>query len=422
LVSLLTAAEAVAELEVELDHATGVAKPAGTISLRDDEVLVLKVANTSRQCFTFNLTEVEETRADLQAEKDPKVSFGDMVELRVTHREEVVAYEVEVKLKPNLSSELKTACSERSNITFKIPVDTYGWALAFAGAFTYDELTDPVFSLEVGVENPDAAPEMQRQGFFVRESPDEEDDFTLGAAAMVHLYHSDPERLRPFFLPESCQVNWAPLSFGLGISDQSEARYFVGTTLRFGKKMFLVIGGVFGARERLPNGLALGDFTTDANSLKTLGSKTDSALFVGLSYSFLNTGAAPFQNAFKEVKPAPEKKKKKKQDDGQQLGAKILDALNKDDAFKDIQGFDDLFKEDGERFCSVDLMDRPDDKVGVTVSVSAAALDNPDLMQQKDDTAKKGYKILENALKAKVTELLKAGSKELANFDLSTCS
>jgi len=98
-----------------------------------------------------------------------------------------------------------------------VNVTTYGWTVGFAGAFTGDKLTDPVFSLRPGKQV--AADGTTADGFFVERRKGSEDSVKLGAATMIHLFYSDPNKFR---LGPS--LTWAPLTFGLGIGDSSQAR------------------------------------------------------------------------------------------------------------------------------------------------------------------------------------------------------
>ena len=210
----LGAAAPIQAKTVTLDHETLTITPGGAIGLYPDEVLEIVITNTSRQCYTFNLTPVEEEEGARPQGADV---HRDKVSIPVVHDAAVVAYEVVVRKKPNLPEELERQC-DREDHTFRVPVKTYEWRLGFAGAFTGDGLTDPVFYLEDGVENPDAPPEMQRQGFFVRQSQHAEDSYSLGAAAMVHLFHNDPVRFdlkkrkesMPPGTPGAGLVHWRP--------------------------------------------------------------------------------------------------------------------------------------------------------------------------------------------------------------------
>jgi hypothetical protein len=179
------------------------------------------------------------------------------------------------------------------NQTWEIDVFNLEWAAGFAGGFTLDWLTDPIFELDSGDQD-------GTMGAFVRRNRPAQDSTTLGLAAMVHLFHTNPDFLG------GRGVNWAPLSFGLGINDDSEARYFVGSSLHFQNKLYLTVGAVFGEEDRLPNGLHEGDFTTERNALATLDQRTDSAFFFALSYAFIDTAEGHLKKAFSVRSPKPD--------------------------------------------------------------------------------------------------------------------
>lgn len=414
---------------VTLDHQTQMVVPGGTIGLYADELLELVVTNTDRDCYTFNLEVVEEEPegAKLQG-RDPKTT----VVIPVIHHAGVSAYEVVVRKLANLPG-----CSLPDH-TFRVPVETYEWRLAIAGAFTGDRLTDPVFYLEDGIENPEAPEEMQRQGFFVRQSTDAEDSYSLGAAAMVHLFHNDPfrfdfkwrDRSRPPGdpVPGAGLVHWAPLSFGLGVGEDSDTRYYVGSSLRFGQKAYLTAGWVFGSRNRLPDGLDVGDFTTEVNALGSLGSKTTSAFFLGLSFDFIDVGASSFMGPFQTANPEPTGKKRGSVEGAnakaseQDAGSQIRDALNETgakDPFKD----DAIFKpdSDGDRFCSVTITEDPP---GVTVEVNLESLIDPKVVTNPDAsedlTGKKAQ--IQAAVAEAAAAHFEGTNAEDVDVTLDTCS
>jgi hypothetical protein len=182
-----------------------------------------------------------------------------------------------------------------------IPVENLSYALGFAGAFTAAALTDPVYFLEPAKKSINGAPDVT--GFTVRQNGDAEDKASLGTAAMIHLFHTDPHRW-PFL-----GGNWVPVSFGIGVGEDSKTKYFFGTSLRFDEHLYLTGGIVFGPVNRLPNALSTGSFTTEATALDNLPSRTDAAAFVGISYTFLgrNLRAAngPFMTPFVTPVKAP---------------------------------------------------------------------------------------------------------------------
>lgn len=428
---LLGAAAPVQAKTVTLDHETLTITPAGAIGLYPDEVLEIVITNTSRRCYTFNLTPVEEEEG---ARLESADVHRDTVSIPVVHDAGVVAYEVVVRKKPNLPAGLENRC-DRQDHTFRVPVKTYEWRLGGAGAFTGDRLTDSVFYLEDGVENPDAPPEMQRQGFFVRQSMDAEDSYSLGAAAMVHLFHNDPVRFdfkkrkesMPSGTPGAGLVHWAPVSFGLGVGEESNTRYYLGTSLRFGQKAFLTAGWVFGSRDRLPDGLDVGGFTTEANALGSLGSKTSSAVFIGLSFDFLNVGASSFMGPFQTAKPEPPGEETTPQEEaapqaeGEGALEQLREALNEtgdEDPFKDDAIFEADFE--GDRFCAVTPTEDP---LGVTVEVNLESLVDPRVVKQPDASEELTAK--NERIKAVVAERaadhLEGAEAEDLDITLATC-
>lgn len=274
---------------VIIDHRNGRVDPDGTLRLREDENFCVEIVNTIPGCVTVNLEEVPSAAFQALGAGPPSA-----VAFRVRHHEDAGSYKVAIGIKP------ESACSGLSPLTREIPVLTYGWTLGLAGAFTADGLTDPVHFLESGQRPKPSDPETVESGFFVRERSSAEDDAKLGAATFVHLYHSDPARFA------IGRLHWAPLSFGLGIADGSQAKYFLGTGVRFSTRAFLTAGGAIGGRQRLPVSLGTGDFTTDQNALKNLGVETSLEWFVSLSFRGLDIDATRLSAPFKKQKsPSP---------------------------------------------------------------------------------------------------------------------
>lgn len=284
-----------ASLSVTINHRQGVQNPVAQFELKEGETLQVEVTNTNLDCFEFN----QRSSSD---QRDAALAAGDLtpdnVQWDIIHDGDTSKYIVEAKKRPDPSESCGEVFKLLSERTWEIQVATYGWSVGFGGAFTIDKLTNPVFSLTPGSRT-DASGNAE-QGFLVTVDDEAGDDYRLGAAATVHLFHSDPE-----FLGRA-GVAWVPLSFGLGVGESSRARYFVGTGVRFDTRLFLSIGRVFGSVERLPNGLRSGSFTTSENALSTLGSRTDDAWFVSLSYNFMDIDLSPFGSPFKAQTPAPD--------------------------------------------------------------------------------------------------------------------
>jgi hypothetical protein len=175
-------------------------------------------------------------------------------------------------------------------------VDILNWEQAVAGAFVGSEHRDPLFSTytrQVGD---------QTLTFVDREPEDRENDVRLGLGSFIHLYHEGAVRKLP----------WLPtgLSFGLGIGEENRTSYSVGLSWRLGDKAFLTGGYSWAPVDRLPTGVRTcarsaescdpGFALTDPNRIANLDERTEGALFVGLSYTFIELGSF-FQDRFKEA-------------------------------------------------------------------------------------------------------------------------
>jgi hypothetical protein len=252
---------------VQLDHSDGSITPFQTLTLAKGDNLFVQIINTNVACSDYNIS------AQAPDDKNKARPVNTTKLLTIVHDGKAIAYQVSATKRTGAAA----SCPALPNRTWTLPVFTPGWAVAFAGAFTIDTLTSHVYGLEAGVNS-------GVQGFYVRRNTANEDQASLGAAAMVHVYHSN-------FATFSNDVGWVPVSFGLGIGTSSSTRYFLGTSLRFGDQFFFTLGGVFGSVTRLPNGLSQGSFTTDANALASLPTGTRASLFASVSYSFLASSA-----------------------------------------------------------------------------------------------------------------------------------
>lgn len=176
------------------------------------------------------------------------------------------------------------------SVTLPISVEHAGWDYELAGGFTFSDLVDEKFSL---VSNGEGEDEVQ---VVIRER-DREDELGLGLAGMIHLSHT----------------KWPliALSLGIGITEDSEANYFVGPSWRLGGKGFLTLGYNWGPVDTVPSGVRLSpdprDPTTDpaalvpvsdSNVLNNLGSRTKGSIFLSLSYTFLSPGDSFFNKGF----------------------------------------------------------------------------------------------------------------------------
>lgn len=214
-------------------------------------------------------------------------SEANRIDYEIIHDGKSTKYIIEAKRRANAPPECNQP-PQLSERTWEIDVLTLGWKIGFAGGFTIDQLTDPVFHLT------EQAGQTGNTKFRISRNREAEDSHKLGAAAMMHLLHSDPD-----FLGRN-DVAWVPLSFGLGTGEDSKTRYFVGTGVRFNTQLFLTAGRVFGSMSRLPSSLAVGGTTGNEKALEGLQSRTDDAWFLSLSFTFADVNfsdrfKAPFQ-------------------------------------------------------------------------------------------------------------------------------
>jgi hypothetical protein len=184
----------------------------------------------------------------------------------------------------------------RATLTVEVPSKEPRFL--FAGGFAVSELTDRRYAL---ITRSVAGEE---KSFVVRDRQ-AEDDFDLGLAAMVHGRLSSRG--------ESWLGRHAWLSLGLGVNGSSEVAYFPGLSFDLGRQGFVTLGYQFGARTRLPDGVRETDLgaldadlaVKDANVLNDLPTKTDGAVFLAFSYTFLGSPLDSLKKPFAAAKEAP---------------------------------------------------------------------------------------------------------------------
>jgi hypothetical protein len=254
-----------------------------SVYLEDGEQFVIQIADTYPQCFSYNATAVKATAPSERASTGLEVRT---VTFNLIHSSEFGKYVISISPRRSGGAAEDGNCNEvwdtLGSQEKEILVHQSKWTAGVAGAFTYDEITNPVFYLESATRT--GSDGTSESGFLVRENSRDRDGFSLGGATMIHLFHSNPSR----FKISRYAMQWAPLSFGIGLTD-SETKYLLGSSLRFGDQAFLTVGGAFGRESRLPSGLSRGGFTTDANALANLGKRSAKSIFVGISYTFLGS-------------------------------------------------------------------------------------------------------------------------------------
>ena len=284
--------------DVVIDHASGVQDPIGLIRKKPGESVWIRIVNTNTsKCYSFNVAAAPKNEGAAAAD----APMNETVDFHFLYDGTPTKITIEALRKDETCPDLTHTATGKFP-PWEIIVDNAGWDLNFSGGFTIDTLTDPVYGLVAGSKALDPTqPTNKTPGFFVQRFSDQEDKYKLGAAAMVHLIHTDPEYLG------RASINWVPVAFGLGVNQGSQVRYFLGSGLKFNKKLFLSAGPVFGSVHTLPAGVtaqktADANFTTNANALSTLPSRVTRGWYFSIAYTF--TGSPePFQTPFTNVRP-----------------------------------------------------------------------------------------------------------------------
>jgi len=292
-------------IEITFSHTGASATTIGDVHAASGQKIDVYVTNTNTKCYAFNGKAVvaKQPTANLRQEFLFTETVGPFeAEMRDD------PFEITIEARSINSDPACKPGGERieggTPGPWKIRVLREGWDIAFAGAYTADTATNPVYGLVAGQKQVDPSPAPKTSGFFIKRFREQEDAYRLGAAAMVHVFHTSPSTFAWH------DIAWVPVSFGLGVGEASQVRYFLGTGIRFGPKFFLTAGPVIGSVKTLPAGLVADNaddpagFTTNANALGSMGSRTRTGFFVGVSYTFAGVGPSSFTGPFTQVHPS----------------------------------------------------------------------------------------------------------------------
>lgn len=142
--------------------------------------------------------------------------------------------------------------------------DSASWDLALTGGFVANGLIDPKWALGTVTGQPTRV---------VVRTTDQESSVSLGLAMFAQVYHE--------------RYSWiAPLSFGLGIREDSRATLYFGSALRFGPHASFTGGIAIGSVSALPAGVVEGRPVADTNVLSNLVTRTTHSWFAGVTYTF----------------------------------------------------------------------------------------------------------------------------------------
>lgn len=271
-----------APLVITYDHATLSQSVGGIAERAVGDPVELRVINTNLDCFDYNGSPkmLPPASAGLTA---PKTEFS----ISLVQQRRSSGYTMKVTKKKNQPATCTGVALVEHEWT--TDVETLGWEVAFSGAFAFDGLRDRAYFLEdANVGGVD--------GFIVNRDRDSESQTNQRPAVMIHLYNSGWKGKRG--------ISWAPITFGFSVDDNS--RYMLGTSAKFGEKLYVTAGGVVGKVKVLPVGLVEGGFTTEQNAISTLGTKSEVSWFLSLSYSMFGTGAKDqFAGVFGKTAPQP---------------------------------------------------------------------------------------------------------------------
>lgn len=286
-----TTMSAAKDIVIEINHSTGGVVYSDVLEAAKGDKISFVVIETKKSCYSYNLKQFELPQArmllDDQEENPDTVTFSQPHDGRTTD------YRISIQKRDPSDTDCNNPNFERD---FRF--ETIGWNLSFSGAVTLDELVNPVFFLEPGSQADGMTG--QTDGFFVRRNMGAEDERSVGFAVMAHLFHSN--RLMDRF---GFDLKWAPLTFGFGTAENSDSQLYLGTSLKFGERLYLTGGKVWGSVDRLPSNLEIGAFTEDANVLSSLGSRNKSEYFLGFSYQFGNVDLSRFTSSFTTEIPDP---------------------------------------------------------------------------------------------------------------------
>jgi hypothetical protein len=271
--------------DVQVSHANTAAGALSAVSLRHNSMFEVLIYDTDTNCYDYAINGVIPAPAATAVVQSIMFSGPPpdttRILLKTKHMERVQSYTVRATKKANAAQ----TCTLQDK-TWTIPVAAF-WNMSVSGAFLLDGLTDRVFFLEAGKGRlpGDSA---DRDGFYVRENTSGRDDFHKGFAVMTQLYYDSARA-----------VDWVPLSIGFtSVNNDTVFLISPAAGLRLGSRVYLSAGLAFGQRNRLPNGLVVDEFITEATALNTIPRESKAAWYFAASLSFVEMPLSKFRNLF----------------------------------------------------------------------------------------------------------------------------
>src|SRR5258708_7551872 len=202
-------------IEVTFSHAGTGPTTIGDVHAANGQHVIIRVTNTNTHCYAFNSSVVSSPLQMMAKAKGQALSANETAEFDLEMRDDPLEVTIEARKQgsdpecniPGLSDRVTGGQPP----PWKVRILREGWDIAFARGYTADTVTNPVFGLVAGQKQIDPAPAAKTAGFFVKTFPEQEDAYRLGAAAMVHVFHTSPTAFSWH------DISWTPVSFGLGV-------------------------------------------------------------------------------------------------------------------------------------------------------------------------------------------------------------
>jgi len=271
-----------AKADITFDHLNQNQDASYYLKLHDDQVFKIQILNTLPDKFQYEIAGVLLPVEDKSIKKNADATKPVTKEIVHRHEKKYGGYILRIRSISGSPVKIDGTKMQLQDRTLIIVVETLGWDYEIAGAFTINWLTDPVFALkQVELDNSNK--------YIIIENTGARDQAKLGLGAFVHLFNR--------------QFPLLAISFGLGVNNDNNVTYYTGGSWRLGGQAAITTGIAWGSVARLPNGLSIGDLTTDAGILNNLGKRTDCKFFFSISLNFIKAAdllQKPFAGAEKK--------------------------------------------------------------------------------------------------------------------------
>jgi hypothetical protein len=175
--------------------------------------------------------------------------------------------------------DVKSLAKKLEERTYYVSVRDTPWALGMSGGVSISKVVDPRYAI---VADPGST--ANPADTIVIRDAGAEDQRKIGFAGYLHVHH---ERMQWHGIPFA-------LTFGLGIDEQNTMSTLLGFSAAAADLAYITLGWNWAAIDRLPAGQQLNKKPINDNVLNNLPKRTDSGLFLGVSFKFMSPGEAFF--------------------------------------------------------------------------------------------------------------------------------